>query len=250
MHLIDSCAHCNRWRTRSPGEKLLLAGGMLLLSISLPPFPSAGVIAVVMACITLLGARIPWRIYVHAMAAPVGFLLTAALAMMVSVHGGIRAGWHVEISGVAVASAATVTMRAIASLFCLLFLALTTPIVDLLPLLRRVRVPAAAVGLMLLIYRLLFVLDRTASSARAAQASRLGYRNRQCSFRSMSLLAAALFGSVLDRAGRLEMGLASRGYQDDLRVLAVERPVSRGALAATVMLLGAVTTVGLLAGGR
>jgi len=143
-----------------------------------------------------------------------------------------------------------VIIRAIASLLCMLFLALTTPIVDLLPLLRRLRVPSPAVGLMLLIYRLLFVFDRTRQAAHIAQASRLGYHNWRCSFRSLSLLTVSLLGCVFDRATRLEMGLASRGYQDDLRVLSVERPSSWKALTAITVLLTALLAIGVAAGGR
>jgi cobalt/nickel transport system permease protein len=41
MHLIDRVAHTNRWSARHPRDKLLLGGGLLILSVVLPPVPGA-----------------------------------------------------------------------------------------------------------------------------------------------------------------------------------------------------------------
>jgi cobalt/nickel transport system permease protein len=87
---------------------------------------------------------------------------------------------------------------------------------------------------MLVIYRMLWLLSDVLQKVRTAQAARLGYCGLRQSGRSTGLLAAALLGRILDRASRLEVGLAARGYQGNLNVLADERPLSSWAIALTV----------------
>ncbi|MBF0134311.1 MAG: cobalt ECF transporter T component CbiQ, partial [Magnetococcales bacterium] len=48
MTAIDRIAHLNRWRHRPLTEKIVLALGMLLLSVVFPPFPVAVIVLVVM----------------------------------------------------------------------------------------------------------------------------------------------------------------------------------------------------------
>jgi cobalt/nickel transport system permease protein len=59
------------------------------------------------------------------------------------------------------------------------------------------------------------------------------------------LLAGNLFQRGLDRARRLDIGLAARGYTGELRVLTPERRLSWLHLATGMMLVGGV---GLLSG--
>ena len=107
------------------------------------------------------------------------------------------------------------TLRSIAAISCLLFLALTTPMASLLILLRRMRVPAGVVDLMSLTYRFLFLFMETLQVMTRAQASRLGYGTLRRAYRSLAMLTVSFFGRVLDRVRRLETGLASRVRRRD-----------------------------------
>jgi cobalt/nickel transport system permease protein len=58
------------------------------------------------------------------------------------------------------------------------------------------------------------------------------------------MLAAALLPRALDRAHRLEVGLAARGFDGSLRTLAPARPASPARLAAIAALLVGVGGAG------
>jgi cobalt/nickel transport system permease protein len=193
------------------------------------------------------GAGVPPRIYLRVFAIPFGFLLLGAISIMVSLHWGAN-GWpHLTLSHQGIVTALNVTLRSIAAISCLLFLALTTPMADLLILLRRLRLPAGVVDLMSLTYRFLFVFIETVQTMWTAQASRLGYGTLRQAYRSLAQLTVCFLGRVLDRVRRLETGLASRGYHGELRVLSEQRPLRCAALLGIVSLeiLVALVSIGL-----
>jgi cobalt/nickel transport system permease protein len=144
---IDECA--NAWRHRHAGEKLLLAGGMLLLTVVLPPFPTSLLVAVVMSFVSLFVARIPWRTLLRVMMLPAGFAIVSAATVMVSVSSTFK----VEFSVHSRIQAAAILARALAAVCCLSFLMLTTPVEEIVLLLRRLGLPGAIAELMLAIHR-------------------------------------------------------------------------------------------------
>jgi cobalt/nickel transport system permease protein len=112
-----------------------------------------------------------------------------------------------------------------------LLLATTTPISDLLPELRRLRVPGAVIEVASVVYRLLFVLLESLRTIREAQTARMGYSSWRRSYRSSGGLAAAVLTRSWDRARRMQEGLAGRGLETGLRVLPEALPSSRPFLA-------------------
>ena len=124
-----------------------------------------------------------------------------------------------------------------------LLLATTTPMSDLLPALRRLRVPAAVVEVAGVVYRLLFVLLDSLRTIREAQTNRMGYSSVRRSYRSSGVLAAAVLTRSWDRARRLQEGLAGRGLDAGLRVLPEALPSSTAFLAASAAGLAALCAV-------
>jgi cobalt/nickel transport system permease protein len=225
MHRIDLCAHTNRWAYQHPCQKLLLAGGTLLLSLLLPPLATGPLILAGMVCLALLGARVPAGIYLRFLALGMAFALMGAIPLAFSVGWG-RAGMELAFSATGAETALKVLFRAWAAMSCLLFLAMTTPLTALVGELRRLKVPGAVIEVMQLIYRMLWLLTDVCEKVRVAQTARLGYCGLRQSFRSTGMLAGSLFWRTMDRAQRMENGLAARGYQGSLNVLVENRPLS------------------------
>jgi cobalt/nickel transport system permease protein len=240
MSPVDRAAHLNRWRHRSLTEKALLALGMMGLAIALPPGPGAPMVAGVMTVAALFGARTPPKIWLACAAAPLGFLLVGAfsLAFQIDSHG-------LSLSPGGLAAAARLVARSFAALTCLLFLALTTPATDLIAGLRRLGLPNEVAELALLIYRFLFLLGDTALAMDSAQAARLGHVGAKRRVRALGLLIANLLPRALDRARRLEVGLAARGWSGDLRVLSKRATLSWPALGLILLTLAATAATGL-----
>lgn len=240
MTPIDRIAAGNRWRDRSLAEKALLGLGLLALALLTPPWPTAVAILAVATLAVTWRAVVPVRTWLRLLAAPLGFVLTGAATLLVTV-GSDGIGWAPG----GFAAAATLTLRATAAVAGLLTLSATTPATDLVAGLRRLRVPDEFVELALLVHRFLQVTGETAAAMNAARAARLGDVDWKSRIRSAGMVAANLLPRTLDRARRLEIGLSARGWNGGaLAVLSPARPVSPTGLAATVAVLASLALLG------
>ncbi len=247
MQLVDTWANLSRWREH-PIEVMVLSGGLLTLALLLPPVPRSFAILTVSALAAVLGAGIPAGVYLRVMLWPMSFLVagSAALALSVNLEAG---SVSVSITREGIETAGTVFLGSLSAVSSVMLLALAVPMGEILSLLRRWRVPAVLTELMGLVYRLLFVFDTTLRTTIRAQGCRLGYRNLRTSYRSLGAALAALFIRSIDRARRLEMGLAARGYQGELRVLSCRHAVSLRAILLIFSILLGIAALGLLAQG-
>ncbi|WP_119727997.1 cobalt ECF transporter T component CbiQ [Thermomonospora amylolytica] len=213
MLAIDAAAYRSPWRRHHPAAKALLAGGLLGCALVLPPWPGAVVTALVALAVALCWARVPARTLLRAARTPLGFALTGSLTFLVTV-GADGIGW----ADGGPRRAGDVVARCGAAVLCQLLFAGTTPLADTLPRLVRLGVPATLVEVAALIYRMLFVVLDTTRRIRDAQAGRLGARSLRATWRSLGGLGSAVFVRSFDRARRLEIGLAGRGYTGALTV--------------------------------
>ena len=243
MLLFDTIAYSNRLRRRHPMEKVLFSIGLLAACLLLPPWPACGLVWLTTSLAAVFVARIPPRALLKATLLPVAFLATGAIPLVLSLRLGGAGGPRLAVGDGGVAAALIASLRAMGAQSCLLFLGMTTPVPELILLARSWRVPAALVETSLVVYNMLCVLLVACREMLVAQGARLGYSSTRNAYRSQSMLWSCLFLKSLSRARRLEVGLASRGYQGDLRVVSGSSPPSvTGLLAAA----GAVAAVAVL----
>ncbi|MGW7269112.1 cobalt ECF transporter T component CbiQ [Streptomyces sp. NPDC054864] len=231
---IDAAAHSSRWRRRHPVDKAVLGLGLTVLAVSLPPWPGAALVLVAALAVLLGPAGVPPRKLWRAYRVPLGFCVTGALTLLVQIGG--PGGFFTLADGGPARAGGLLLRTSAASLGVLLF-AFTTPLSDLLPRLVRAGVPAPVVDVALVMYRMSFLLLDSMSRIRQAQAARLGHTTRAATWRSLGGLGATAFVRAFDRAGRLQAGLAGRGYDGTLRVLVPDARISRSFVAASTALL-------------
>lgn len=235
----DRLAHTSRWRKRALAEKALLSLGLLVLALALPPWPGAAlVLAAAVACSVTAGT--PLAALARLAAGPLAFILTGATTL--TVQGGPE-GLHFSQAGIH--QAGLLVLRSLAAVSALLLLTVTTPASDLVQGLRRLGLPAEVAEVALTTYRLLFVLLDTATAIHTSQEARLGTVGWRRRIRSTGLLLGNLLPRALDRARRLELGLAARGFDGSLRTLSPARPVRPANMAIIAMLLIALGGAGL-----
>lgn len=232
--LIDRFAYNNRWCRVHPGEKgLFVACGMTAALLSASPWLPM-LIGLLMALLTVVGARIPLRFYLRMLLLPAGFLMIGVVGLAVSFSAGDIPLLRVPVIDLPLSltyeglnQAGLVLSRSLASVCCLYLLALTTPMTGVLSLLRRLRVPELMLELAVIAYRQLFVFFQVAREMRLSQTSRLGYSSVNNSFRSLGLLAGNLFLRVHQRSRLLYRSLQSRGYDNQLCWLEEDYPLSK-----------------------
>jgi cobalt/nickel transport system permease protein len=239
--LIDSAAYASRWRSVAPSAKALFAlAGTAAAWIAHSPGMLA-LLGVALTLAALVGARVPLPTYVAAALAPFGFLLLSCLTMLVT--PGTDGAWH--WASAALPAVARTALRSLAVLAALLGLVLTTPLPDLLALLRRLRAPELLLDLMALCYRMLFVLRAAWDEGVTAQSARLGYGGWRQAWRSTGLLAGQMAIQVWQRAAALQAAAEARAYGGQLRFLSPAFPHARrdaiaALLAGSVLLAAAI----------
>ena len=238
---VDDAAWASAWRRRAPGDKLLLCGGLVVTALVLPAWPGSALVGVLAVGLALGPARVPTRTFGRAVRWPLAFVATSAFTAVVEV-GSSGAGWAPD----AAARAGSLVGHALAGGAAVLLLATTTPMSDLLPAMRRARVPGAVVEVASVVYRLLFVLLDSLHTIREAQTARMGYSSLRRSYRSSGALAAAVLIRSWDRARRMQDGLAGRGLETGLRVLPETLPSSFAFLVATGAGLAGIVTASLV----
>ena len=254
MHIIDQHAHNNRIRSVDPAYKIGLALTVLLLCLVLSK-PAVGVLA--LGWMYLLAVRLAglgWRTFGRVVLVEGTFMVLATVGVVLSVslvNPGDISPWALHLGPLWFSSSPgslyqgiTLVTRALGAASAMNFLALTTPLVDMLELFRRWHMPLVLVDIMVIIYRFIFVLLESLNTMYMAQNSRLGYNNSYWrTMNSAALLGSRLFIDAFQRSRRLQIALESRGYEGgDLQVLpspykSDPRIVPLGLVIATSLLL-------------
>ncbi len=245
--LTEQSAYTNRWRQVSPIAKgcFSLCGMIAAFAAGSPE--AALLVAFIMAMATICGAVIPPVRYLRVAAPPLVFLAASTLSLLISLDFGRAAGgisFHPALTEFPrIAQAAC---RSLACLTALLFLALTTPLSDIISLLRRCKLPDTLLDLMTLCYRTLFVLSEAVHETITAQSARLGYATISLSLRSLGGLVANLTVQVWQRSQALHLAAQARNNDGALRFLEnrfahTSRNTAIAVVAGSVMIALAVT---------
>ena len=217
--LIEQSAYSNRWRGVSPSAKGLFAlFGLIAAFVASTPL-AAGVVAGLLAVAALLGARVLPSRLVRVAAPAFGFLLIGSVSLLVSpgfdAQGSLMVHWLPEGSG----PFFKLVSRSAAALAALLFLVLTTPLIDLIALLRWLKMPEVLLELMIICYRMLFVFSEALHDTLTAQSARLGYATPRLALRSLGQLTAGLTLQIWSRAHDLHVAAQARNNDGPLRFL-------------------------------
>ncbi|ACF14679.1 cobalt ABC transporter, inner membrane subunit CbiQ [Chloroherpeton thalassium ATCC 35110] len=231
MFNLDNQAYLSRLREIDPMQKMLFALPALAICLWASKPAISLVVLGVMAVGSVQIGKTSVRIFLKLMLVPIAFLFigTAAIAVTVATSQKtfiasimLYRGVHVGISEIGLSKAVEVFFKALGAVSCLYFLALSTPMIDLLNALRKLRVPKLLCELMSLIYRFTFLFLETAEIISTAQNARLGNATLKSRFRSFGTLVSRLFVRAYSASEALYTGLEARGYQGDLRTVSHE----------------------------
>ncbi|MEM9655704.1 MAG: cobalt ECF transporter T component CbiQ [Actinomycetota bacterium] len=230
MLTLDVLANTGPLRNRPAVEKVIPAVALVLVTIVRPVLPTAPVVLALTTAAAVFLGGIPVSRWLRALSLPAGFIVAGTLGIVL-VGGDGPGPIPLTTTQASRTEAATVLVRSIAGTSAVVLIGVTTPMVQLIALLRTVRIPAAVTDLMGSMYRLTFDLINTGRQLRISQASRLGHVGFRQSVQSSGMIAAAVFVRSVHRARRLQIGLDARAYDGELRVLSPAQPADPRRLA-------------------
>lgn len=224
---IDNYAYTSKLKHIDPMQKFVFA----LLTLGVCLWANSVLISIfvilIMGWVTICKGGTPLSLFIKLMLVPMSFLIIGVMTIAISasenqsvfLYSVSVAGTHIGVSQVGIQNAMRLFFKALGAVSCLYYLSLSTPMVDLMVVLRRLKVPKLFVELMGLIYRYIFVLLETADTMVTAQNSRLGYSSLTTGYRSLGTLVSTLFIRAYKRSDELYTALEARGYEDELNVL-------------------------------
>ena len=225
--LIEQSAYTNSWRQVSPAAKGLFSlCGLAAAFAAATPATACG-LAAILCGITVLGAGIPPVRYLRVAAPALLFLSVSALSLAVSLKiGGSTGDVSLHLAQTEYAKVAQACGRSLGGLAALLFLTLTTPLTDIIALLRRLKAPEVLLDIMVLCYRTIFVFSEAVHDTITAQSARLGYATARLSMRSLGGLVANITVQVWQRSQALHLAAMARNNDGPLRFLEQNYPNS------------------------
>ena len=219
MRRIDSFAYGNRIRRIDPAFKAGFSLLMILTCLIADRLPvSVGVLLLVLSCSVFL-AGLPLRPTLKILAGESAFLFFSVLSIAVSISRSPANEFRLILTRDSALAALNLLTRTIGCMSAMNFLSMTTPMTDLIDLMRRLRFPEIIIDLMTLIYRSVFTLLDCLERMIAAKEARLGFRSFRTSFRSVGEIAANLFLETYRKSRKMQLSLESRCWDGPFRVI-------------------------------
>ena len=225
----DRYAYLSRLRRVDPVAKVWVSLAALLLCLFSESI-AVGLVTLAVMCLLnmVLGGQRPGTV-LHFIKVPLAFLVIGCLTIVLrplaegepALWSGLLFGrFRWGVTQAYLHMGLMVFCKAMGAISAMYFLALNTPMTDLILAMERLHVPKLLVELMELIYRFIFVLMDTAGRIRVAQESRLGYGSFRKSLECMGDLVSLVFLRAWRKGDRVYTALESRGYDGSLTTLA------------------------------
>lgn len=190
--------------------KMLFAAAAIIIVVS-SQRSYAPLIVFFLSLVFLLGVRIPPRVILLRLAAPLS--IAGVILFMQIFFYGMAEG---------LAHGALIMAKVLGAVSLIIFLSMTTPVNKLLNAARWFKVPNTWIEIAMLSYRYSFVLLEDAITIRNAQKARLGYSSLARSLRSFGELMGSTVIRTYDRSIAVYESMMLRGYNGSMRNIAWE----------------------------
>lgn len=186
-----------------------------------------------MAFITIKIGGVSTSTYLKLMLMPLAFIMLGTVAIAVSISKnkvGIMnlplLGYYLCVTKYGFLEALKISLNALGGVSCLYMISLSTPMYEIIEVLKKCKLPQVVIELMFLIYRYIFILFKMQSLMHTSAVSRLGYSGVKQSFFSFAHIGANLLAVSFKKAGNYYDAMVSRGYDGNLIFLTEENKIT------------------------
>lgn len=226
MIMMDKWAYSSALRDWNPYSKLLFGIANLLLCIICRSYLVSVVVFIGMLLCIVNMSGMPLKAYSKLLLVPLIFLIISTITIVFE-FGNVEparvvislAGGYIHATASSIEKGFSLFLSSFAAISCLYFIAVTTPVIDIIQVLRSIHCPKILIELMFLIYRFIFLLFETGNAITVAQDCRLGHKDAKTSMVSTSKMAAVLLVRAYQKADALFNSMEARGYDGDICVL-------------------------------
>ena len=245
---VDYYAYASHMRSWNATFKIIFSMLCLLLCLILNNIYVSIAVILIMGYMTVVIGGLELDHYISMLLIPIVFLLFGSAAIAVGFSWNPVGqynlnvfGWfYIYCSQASLWKASGLIFKALGAVSALYMMTLTTPLSELIVVLRKAHIPKVIIELMNMIYRYIFIMLDTHSRMKNSAKARLGYVDFKTSCYSFGQVASNLLIVSLKRGTDYYNALESRCYNGDLQFLEEEKPIRKNQVA------GAAVVVALL----
>ena len=245
---VDYYAYASHMRSWNATFKVIFSMLCLLLCLILNNIYVSIAVILIMGYMTVVIGGLELDHYISMLLIPIVFLLFGSAAIAVGFSWNPVGqynlnvfGWfYIYCSQASLWKASGLIFKALGAVSALYMMTLTTPLSELIVVLRKAHIPKVIIELMNMIYRYIFIMLDTHSRMKNSAEARLGYVDFKTSCYSFGQVASNLLIVSLKRGTEYYNALESRCYNGDLQFLEEEKPIRKNQVA------GAAVVVALL----
>ena len=245
---VDYYAYASHMRSWNATFKIIFSMLCLLLCLILNNIYVSIAVILIMGYMTVVIGGLELDHYISMLLIPIVFLLFGSAAIAVGFSWNSVGqynlnvfGWfYIYCSQASLWKASGLIFKALGAVSALYMMTLTTPLSELIVVLRKAHIPKVIIELMNMIYRYIFIMLDTHSRMKNSAEARLGYVDFKTPCYSFGQVASNLLIVSLKRGTDYYNALESRCYNGDLQFLEEEKPIRKNQVA------GAAVVVALL----
>lgn len=232
--MLDALAAHSGLLGVSPGLKTTFSVGALLLCVGAADAVVGVTVALSMMLLIWRLGGVPLGRVFRLLRLPLVFLIVSCLVILLNVSPEPMGIWQLSLGKIwfcvtreSLHRTMTLFFQAMGAVCCLYFLSTTTPIPQVIEVLRRCHVPELIIELMYLIYRYLFVLLQVQRQMTQAATARLGYAGIGRSVSTAGRICGCLLAASFRRSSLCYDAMEARGYDGTLRFLTRTPPLRK-----------------------
>lgn len=245
---VDYYAYASHMRKWNATFKVIFSMICLLLCLIFNNIYVSLAVILIMGYMAVVIGGLEFDHYISMMMIPIVFLLFGSVAIAVGFSWDPIGEYNLSVFGLfyiycskaSLWKAAGLIFKALGAVSALYMMTLTTPLSELIVVLRKAHLPKVIIELMNMIYRYIFIMLDTHSRMKNSAESRLGYVDFRTSCYSFGQVASNLLIVSLKRGTDYYNALESRCYNGDLMFLEEEKPMKK------TQVVGAAAVVALL----
>jgi cobalt/nickel transport system permease protein len=194
---------------------------------------TAIIIAAAMIIMTLVFGKIDFQVYCRMLMIPFSFILLSGIVLLLDISSFQQdlidipvGGYYLSVTPKSVITTAKVSIKALSCVNCLYMISLSTPIHEVIGVLKRIRLPQIMIEFMYLLYRFIFILLQSFSNMNTSAGARLGYCGFKHSYHTFFGICTNLLVVAFKKASASFDAMEARCYEGTLLFLEQEKRVT------------------------
>ena len=193
-------------------------------------------ISIVFICgfITIFLGKISLKKYIDFFKVPIIFLLISVAVININFSKNITDFYYFNIGDLYIYTtdenirkSCILFWRALSGVSSMYMLALSTPLNEIIYVIKKVRTPQIIIELMYLVYRFIFIMRDSYKSMRKSIESRLGFRDYRISLLSFGKIISNILIVSLRKSNSFYDAMESRCYRGEIRFFIKEKRINK-----------------------